>query len=374
MIDITSLVDYHQLGRLSPAWSTITSLVDDHQLGRLVSESAFEREDPGSNPAADMVDAARNTAWDLDTPKVKAAPVRLEELCKQTRFTKHEIRVMYRGFKQECPEGVVQEDAFKEVYAKFFPHGNSSLYAHHVFKAFDLSSNGQISFRDLLISLSQLLKGSNHDKLKFAFKMYDTNADGCITKGELMDIVSSVHELMGRGAHHNRHIISGVPQLLHRVVQEQNFYVPSSERPIEAPSPSHSFGAKPKKKYWPQRASEDDPQRTAPPSSAPLPPSKLQLLDPTNLLQDPHANVERDPSSSMMTTLSMSPSTLTDTQTASTSSGLHHHHHPHQSQHYRHHSASVCKPYTVSLFNISLSYCWLCKVAHLSRFIHRVLH
>ncbi|KAF2367773.1 hypothetical protein FHG87_001472 [Trinorchestia longiramus] len=36
-----------------------------HQLGRLVSESACEREDPGSNPAADMVNAARNTAWDL---------------------------------------------------------------------------------------------------------------------------------------------------------------------------------------------------------------------------------------------------------------------------------------------------------------------
>uniref|UniRef100_A0A6A7G9A9 Kv channel-interacting protein 4-like n=1 Tax=Hirondellea gigas TaxID=1518452 RepID=A0A6A7G9A9_9CRUS len=141
----------------------------------------------------------------FDTPKVKAAPVYLEELCKQTRFTKHEIRVMYRGFKQECPEGVVQEDAFKEVYAKFFPHGNSSLYAHHVFKAFDLNSSGQISFRDLLISLSQLLKGSNHDKLKFAFKMYDTNDDGCITKGELMDIVSSVHELMGRNSHTNRH-------------------------------------------------------------------------------------------------------------------------------------------------------------------------
>ncbi|KAF2363948.1 SAC domain [Trinorchestia longiramus] len=72
----------HQLGRLvspawstgspawstgSPAWSTgITSLVDwYHQLSRLVSESACEQEDPGSNPAADMVDAARNTAWNL---------------------------------------------------------------------------------------------------------------------------------------------------------------------------------------------------------------------------------------------------------------------------------------------------------------------
>nr|XP_053639714.1 Kv channel-interacting protein 1-like [Cherax quadricarinatus] len=105
----------------------------------------------------------------------------------------------------ECPEGVVQEDAFKEIYAKFFPHGNSSLYAHHVFKAFDLNSNGQISFRDLLVSLSQLLRGTAYDKLKFAFKLYDVNGDGCITKAELTDIVSSVHELMGRSSH-NRHV------------------------------------------------------------------------------------------------------------------------------------------------------------------------
>ncbi|XP_042875331.1 calsenilin-like isoform X3 [Penaeus japonicus] len=135
---------------------------------------------------------------------VKHRPVKLEELCKQTKFTRQEIRLMYRGFKQECPEGVVQEDTFKEIYAKFFPHGNSSLYAHHVFKAFDLNSNGQISFRDLLVSLSQLLRGNAYDKLKFAFKLYDVNGDGCITKAELTDIVSSVHELMGRCSH-NRH-------------------------------------------------------------------------------------------------------------------------------------------------------------------------
>ncbi|KAF2356470.1 Insect cuticle protein [Trinorchestia longiramus] len=43
----------------------LRNLYTNHQLGRLVSESACERKDPGSNPAADMVDAARNTAWDL---------------------------------------------------------------------------------------------------------------------------------------------------------------------------------------------------------------------------------------------------------------------------------------------------------------------
>ncbi|KAF2363041.1 Thioredoxin-like fold [Trinorchestia longiramus] len=51
-----------QHGRWKRAVEKIIGIIE---LGRLVSESACERKDPGSNPAADMVDAARNTAWDL---------------------------------------------------------------------------------------------------------------------------------------------------------------------------------------------------------------------------------------------------------------------------------------------------------------------
>ncbi|GFG32753.1 hypothetical protein Cfor_03655, partial [Coptotermes formosanus] len=101
----------------------------------------------------------------------------------------------------ECPEGVVHEDSFKDIYAKFFPHGNSSLYAHYVFKAFDVNSNGAISFRDLLVTLSTLLRGSIYEKLRWTFKLYDINGDGCITRAELAEIVVAIHELMGRRAH-----------------------------------------------------------------------------------------------------------------------------------------------------------------------------
>ncbi|XP_024084332.1 calsenilin [Cimex lectularius] len=77
----------------------------------------------------------------------------------------------------------------------------ATLYAHYVFKAFDVNCNGAISFRDLLVTLSTLLRGSIYEKLRWAFKLYDINGDGCITRSELGEIVIAVHELMGRRSH-----------------------------------------------------------------------------------------------------------------------------------------------------------------------------
>ncbi|KAK4882547.1 hypothetical protein RN001_005866, partial [Aquatica leii] len=105
----------------------------------------------------------------------------------------------------ECPEGVVHEDCFKDIYAKFFPHGNSTSYAHYVFKAFDVNCNGAISFRDLLVTLSTLLRGSVYERLRWTFKLYDINGDGCISRGELGEIVTAVHDLIGRRSHQSHH-------------------------------------------------------------------------------------------------------------------------------------------------------------------------
>lgn len=55
-----------------------------------------------------------------------------------------------------------------------------------------------VSFQDLLTTLSTILRGSIYEKLRWAFKLYDLNGDGCITRSELEKIVFSVHELMGK--------------------------------------------------------------------------------------------------------------------------------------------------------------------------------
>jgi len=48
-----------------------------------------------------------------------------------------EVRSLYRAFKQECPNGIVDEETFKEVYEKIFPFGDATHYAHLVFSAID---------------------------------------------------------------------------------------------------------------------------------------------------------------------------------------------------------------------------------------------
>ncbi|KAF2898535.1 hypothetical protein ILUMI_07640 [Ignelater luminosus] len=62
---------------------------------------------------------------DLETPP-RYRPDSLEALCRSTRFSEAEIKRIYRGFKAECPTGVVKEETFKMIYAQFFPQGDTT--------------------------------------------------------------------------------------------------------------------------------------------------------------------------------------------------------------------------------------------------------
>jgi Ca2+-binding EF-hand superfamily protein len=50
-------------------------------------------------------------------------PDSLASLCRATRFTEAEMKRIYRGFKAQCPTGVVCEENFKIIYSQFFPQG-----------------------------------------------------------------------------------------------------------------------------------------------------------------------------------------------------------------------------------------------------------
>jgi len=145
-----------------------------------------------------IVENENADADELDIQVARYKPESLENLCKNTKFSKKELQIMYRGFKQECPSGIVNEDTFKQIYSQFFPQGDSNAYAHFVFNAFDKDKNGSISFEEFVRALSMLCRGSMEEKLNWAFTLYDINGDGVITKDEFTEIVTSIYDMMGK--------------------------------------------------------------------------------------------------------------------------------------------------------------------------------
>jgi len=139
-----------------------------------------------------------NELSQLELQSVRHKPQGLDDLVRTTKFTKKELQIMYRGFKSECPTGLINEETFTDIYAQFFPQGDSSAYAHHVFNTFDMDGNGTINFEEFVLGLSVLARGTLHEKLLWAFNLYDTNHDGIITRGEMLCIVTAIYDMMGR--------------------------------------------------------------------------------------------------------------------------------------------------------------------------------
>ncbi|XP_078250182.1 Kv channel-interacting protein 4 isoform X2 [Pogona vitticeps] len=153
---------------------------------------------PWSSAKTTSPDIQSNVEDEMEMATIRHRPEALELLEAQSKFTKKELQILYRGFKNECPSGVVNEETFKEIYSQFFPQGDSTMYAHFLFHAFDTDHNGCVSFEDFVMGLSILLRGTVQEKLNWAFNLYDINKDGYVTKEEMLDIMKAIYDMMGK--------------------------------------------------------------------------------------------------------------------------------------------------------------------------------
>ncbi|EAW49737.1 KCNIP2 isoform 8 [Pan troglodytes] len=131
-------------------------------------------------------------------------PEGLEQLQEQTKFTRKELQVLYRGFKNECPSGIVNEENFKQIYSQFFPQGDSSTYATFLFNAFDTNHDGSVSFEEMLDIMKSiydmmgkytypaLREEAPREHVESFFQKMDRNKDGVVTIEEFIESCQKV--------------------------------------------------------------------------------------------------------------------------------------------------------------------------------------
>uniref|UniRef100_A0A915LNA9 EF-hand domain-containing protein n=1 Tax=Meloidogyne javanica TaxID=6303 RepID=A0A915LNA9_MELJA len=88
----------------------------------------------------------------------------------------------------------------KQTYCNLFIlliKRDPSDFAAYVFKVFDENKDGAIEFHEFIKALSITSRGNLDEKLQWAFKLYDLDGDGFISRQEMESIISSINRMVG---------------------------------------------------------------------------------------------------------------------------------------------------------------------------------
>ncbi|XP_009707302.1 PREDICTED: guanylyl cyclase-activating protein 3 [Cariama cristata] len=108
-----------------------------------------------------------------------------------------EMHHYYSKFMRECPSGLLSLHEFKKLLGLRGLDPQGDTYIKRVFDIFDLNKDGFIDFLEFIAAINLVIRGKIDQKLKWYFKLYDADGNGCIDKKELLSIFTAIQAING---------------------------------------------------------------------------------------------------------------------------------------------------------------------------------
>nr|XP_023681677.1 guanylyl cyclase-activating protein 1 isoform X1 [Paramormyrops kingsleyae] len=108
-----------------------------------------------------------------------------------------EMHLWYKKFLTECPSGQLTLHEFKQFFGLRGLDPNASAYIEQMFRTFDMNKDGTIDFMEYVAALSLVMRGKMEHKLRWYFRLYDVDGNGCIDRHELLNIIKAIRAING---------------------------------------------------------------------------------------------------------------------------------------------------------------------------------
>ncbi|XP_019967728.1 guanylyl cyclase-activating protein 2-like [Paralichthys olivaceus] len=129
--------------------------------------------------------------------------------------TLQNIQELYRKFASECPSGNLHLHEFKKIFGINRPTTEEeSAYMENVFRSFDTNKDGNIDFMEFVAAVHLVLRGKLEDKLKWSFKVYDRDGNGCLDRQEVRHIVRIINKIK---RHNDPEVTENIDDICNRI-------------------------------------------------------------------------------------------------------------------------------------------------------------
>jgi len=129
------------------------------------------------------------------TVKPKLSEEEITFISEQTGLEREKLLENYKRFLRKHPSGKIDFSGMKTMLSASIPEADTSGLVEHVWRIYDTNLDGEIDFREFMLALSVMSKGSAEDNLRQIFRLFDVNGDGRLEKEELSRVVGELRKV-----------------------------------------------------------------------------------------------------------------------------------------------------------------------------------